>query len=227
MHKVLIADDDKVQMVRFIRILENYREKFEIILVNDGKEAIDVLKEEPVSLVVTDIQMPRMNGLVLLAYIHANFPSIPCIVITAYGTSRLKDKLPEDILRFFQKPIDVHNLAHAIIAALEQDRASGYVQGISIVSFLNLIEMEQNSCAFEIQPLDRPAGVMYFENGVLYDAEYKDFKGEAAALKLISSKIETYRFKSSFPEGIPRRIKTELRELIRNALGDAWQDEQS
>ncbi|MBU0988280.1 MAG: response regulator [Proteobacteria bacterium] len=225
MHKVLIAEDDTVQMVRFIRILEKYRDNFEVITARDGKEAIDVLKQEPVSLVVTDIQMPRMNGLVLLAYVHTYHPNIPCIVITAYGTARLKYKLPRDILRIFQKPFDVNDLAYAIMAALEQKDASGDVQGISIVSFLNLIEMEQNSCIFEIKPQNKSAGAMYFENGILYDAEFGDLTGEAAALELISAKIESYRFKSIPQEKGPRRIKAELSDLIRNALGFASEDE--
>jgi len=221
MHKVLIAEDDSDQLVRMIRILGNYRDKFEIIPVSDGKEAIDVLKEERISLIVTDIKMPRMNGMILLAYVHTYHPNTPCFVITAYGTSRLKSKLPKDILRFFQKPFDVKDLAHAIIAALERDNAGGGVEGISIASFLNLIEIEQTSCAFEIKPRNNPAGVLFFENGILFDAEFKDLKGEAAALELISSDIESYRFKPSPQEEISLQIKTMLSDLIRNALGDA------
>lgn len=225
-HKVLIAEDDSVQLARLANILKKYRDKFEIIPVSDGKAAIDVLKQEPVSLVVTDIQMPRMNGMFLLAYVHTYHPNIPCFVITSYGTSRLKSKLPKDILRFFQKPFDINDLAHAITAALERDSASGDVEGISIVSFLNMIEMEQTSCAFEIKPRDNPTGILFFEEGVLYDAKFKTLRGEAAALELISSDIESYRFKPSPQEEIPRQIKAELHDLIRNALGHADRDEE-
>ena len=218
MHKVLIAEDDSDQLVRMIRILRNYRDKFEVIPVSDGKQAIDVLKQEPVSLIVTDIKMPEMNGMILLAYVHTYHPSTPCFVVTAYGTSRLKSKLPKDILRFFQKPFDVNDLAHAIMAVLERDRAGGDVEGISIVSFLNMIEIEQTSCVFEIQPRNNPAGYLVFENGILYDAAFKNLMGEVAALKLIASDIESYRFKPALEKEVVRQIKTKLQDLIRNAL---------
>ena len=101
MDKVLLAEDDIDQLLLLTSKLKKYSDKFEVIPVSDGKEAIDVLKEEQVSLVVTDIQMPRMNGMMVLAYVHTFLPSVPCFVITAYGTSRLREKLPKDILRFF------------------------------------------------------------------------------------------------------------------------------
>ena len=61
---------------------------------------------------------------------------------------------------------------------------------------------------------------MYFENGVLYDAECGDISGEAAALELIARKISTYHFKNLPEENLNRRIKTDLEELIRNAVMD-------
>ena len=121
MHKVIIAEDDTEQLVRIAAGLKKYEDNFEIVPVRDGKEAIDVLQQDSVSLVVTDIQMPRMNGMLLLAYVHTYHPEIPCIVITAYGTSRLKSKIPKDTLRFFRKPFEVEDLAHAIMAGLRRD----------------------------------------------------------------------------------------------------------
>ena len=119
MHKVLIAEDDIDQLNLITKILGKFKDQFEVVPVSDGKQAIEILKYDRVSLVVTDIQMPRLNGMILLAYVHTYHPSIPCIVITAYGTSRLKSRLPDDLLRFFQKPINVNDLAHAILAALK------------------------------------------------------------------------------------------------------------
>ncbi len=170
MDKVLIADDDRILLKRLTRGLGNYSDKFKAILVKDGEEAIHVLKQEPVSLLVTDIQMPRLNGIILLAYMHTYHPNIPCVVTTAYGTSRLKAKLPKDILRFIQKPFEVDDLALVIMAALHRDIPRETAEGISVVSFLNMIEAEQISCIFEIQSPVKPAGAFYFENGVLYDA---------------------------------------------------------
>ncbi len=225
MDKVLIADDDRILLKRLAKGLGNYSDKFKAILVKDGKEAIQVLKQEPVSLLVTDIQMPRLNGIILLAYVHTYHPGIPCIVATSYGTSRLKAKLPKDILRFIQKPFDVDDLALVIMAALERNVPCENAEGISIVSFLHMIATEQISCILEIQSPDKPTGALYFENGVLYDAKSGDKSGEAAALELIARKMSTYQFKDLPQEKLSVQIKTDLHELIRNAVIDDLETE--
>ena len=220
MHKVLIAEDDIDQLNRIVKMLKKYREKFEVIPVRDGQEAIEVLKQEQISLVVTDIQMPRMNGMILLAYVQTYHPNIACFVFTAYGTSRLKSKLPKDLLRFFPKPVDADDLAHGIIAALERNEISKDARGISLLSFLNLIKMEETSCIFEIKSSGKPTGYMYFENGLLYEARSGELRGEAAALELLARRDASYGFDFDLHMEIPRKIKTELDELLRNALGD-------
>jgi CheY-like chemotaxis protein len=225
MDKVLIADDDRILLMRLAQGLASYSDKFKAILVKDGKEAIHALKQEPISLLVTDIQMPRLNGIILLAYVHTYHPRIPCIVTTAYGTSRLKAKLPKDVLRFIQKPFDIDDLAQVIMAALERNLPFENAEGISVVSFLNMIELEQISCIFEIQSVDKPAGTLYFENGVLYDAKCGDISGEAAALELIARKMSTYQFKDLPQEKLSVQIKTDLHELIRNAVIDDLETE--
>lgn len=225
MDKILLAEDDINQLKFYTAALKKYSDKFEVIPVRDGKEAIDVLKQEPVALVVTDIHMPRVNGMVLLAYVHTYHPDIPCIVMTAYGTSRLKYKLPQDLLKFFQKPFEVDDLAHAILAALKPDDSRKYIQGIHLLSFLNLIEMEESTCVFKIASPDKPTGALYFQNGILYDAESGDLRSEAAAIELISRKKATYGFKHLPEKEVPRTITTELQELIRNAIGSIFDDE--
>jgi len=218
MKKVLIAEDDRILSKRIAKALEKYADKIEVVLAADGKDAIDILKNDPVSLVVTDVQMPRINGMILMAYLHTYHPHTPCIVMTSYGTSRLKAKLPKDTLRIFQKPFNINGLVRAIIATLERDEPRKDEHGISIVSFLEMIQLEKISCSFEIHAPGKPTGVMYFENGVLYDAVCGKTKGEIAALELVAREMSTYRFEDLPEKKSPRRIKTDLQELIRNAV---------
>ena len=218
MEKILIAEDDRILLKMIARALQKHSHKFEVFAARDGEEAIAVLRQEPISLVVTDIQMPRVNGIILLAYVHTYHPGLPCIVMTSYGTSRLRAKLPKDLIRFFQKPINVDDLVRAIFATLERSEPRDTGQGVSVASFLDMINMEQISCTFEIHSPGKPKGVLYFKDGILYDAQCGDINGEAAAIELIGREMSTYHFKS-FPEKeVVRRIKTDLEELIRNAI---------
>jgi len=218
MSKILIVEDDRILLKRISHALEKSSDKFEVFPASNGEEAIAVLRRESISLVVTDIQMPRVNGIILLAYVHTYHPGVPCIVMTSYGTSRLRAKLPIDLIRFFQKPVNVDDFVLAIIAALERSEPTETALGVPVASFLDMINMEQISCIFEIQSPGKPTGVFYFKNGVLYDAQCGDMNGEAAAIELIAREMATYHFKN-FPEkGVARRIKTDLEELIRNAI---------
>ena len=219
MPNVLVVEDDPDQLNRLVVILRQYESHFAVIPAADGRDAIRKLRDEAVDLVVTDILMPDINGIMLLAYVHTYHPQLPCIVVTAYGTARLRSKLPDGILRFFQKPVDVHDLAHAIIAYLDQSPSLRTPTGISLLSFLGIIEMEKSSCVFEIKAPGQPKGYLYFENGVLVDARSGDLAGEPAALELIARKQATYGFNFAPPGDIPRRIKADLQDLVRNVLG--------
>jgi len=218
MDKVLIAEDDRIHLKRMIKILGKYKDKFEVVPASDGQEAIDILKEQPISMLVTDIQMPRVDGLVLLAYVNEHHPKLPCLVMTAYGTPQMKARLPKDLLRFFHKPFIIEDLARAVIDILRQTVSDDAFHGISLESFLHIIEMEQISCMLEIGSFANIRGVMFFKNGILYDAECNNLKGESAALKLIPQKIETFHFRALPVMDNARRIQTSLTELFHKAV---------
>lgn len=219
MKKVLIVDDDRILLTRIVNYLEKYQDQFEVIPVSDGQEAIGILRGQPVSLVVTDIQMPNVDGLKLLAYINNYYAYVPCFVMTAYSTSRLKAKLPDDLLRFFEKPFEIKDLADAIGAALDRDAASTPVKTVSLLNFLSIIEMYQTSCRLDIEVPNKAPGSLYFENGILYDAICGELTGETAALELLSSIKPTFLINFSSKKEIVRRIKTDLKVLISNATG--------
>ena len=115
MDTVLIVDDSAM-LVNYLQdsFLE-YRKKFNSIFANDGLEAIEILKNKDISLLVTDLQMPRIDGLGLLAYTNKYHPNIPCIVMSAHGTPTIKETLQPDILQFIEKPFTAQALAQIII----------------------------------------------------------------------------------------------------------------
>ncbi|MBC8394875.1 MAG: response regulator [Deltaproteobacteria bacterium] len=232
MERVLIVEDNPVLIKILQTGLKKYSDKFETVTARDGEEAIEVLKKEPISLLVTDLQMPRIDGLSLLAYMNDRHPEIPCIVMTAHGTQQIKDKLQQDVLRFIEKPFEIDDLVQAILPALDRDVPVGSINGISIASFMQMIEMEQKTCLFEVESPNDGKGYFYFEEGILYDAVYGDNKGLDAALKLIPLEDAKIRFKnvSKSKRKIARRIKDDLMSVIMEAMrlkdeADAGDDE--
>ncbi len=218
MDKVLIVEDDnKLQKLLQIR-LRKYKNEFEVIFADNGVEGIKILEHKNISLLITDIHMPKLDGMALLAYINDTHPNIPCIVMTAYPTPELKEKISDNIFSFFQKPFQLDELTKAIRQALERDIPDGTIKGISVASFLQMIQLEQKTCLFEVNSPDEGKGIFYFKEGIPYDAICGNLKGEEAALKIIAMEKAEIRFKNITKEKIARHIKTELMGLIMEAM---------
>ena len=218
MDLILIVDDSTMLLNYLESSFVQFEDKFEVIYAKDGMEAIEIIKSKDISLLVTDLQMPRIDGLGLLAYTHKYHPNIPCIVMSAHGTPAIIETLQSDILQFIEKPFTAEALAEAIMSALKEDRPEGSLSGISIVNFLQMIEMEQKTCLCEIESPGNPSGFFYFNGGELHHAVFGEFKGEEAAIKLIHIDNPTISFKKIPDRKIPRRINRELTGLILEAV---------
>ena len=118
MDTILIVDDSSMLINYLESSLTKYDDKFNFIFAKDGMEAIDLIKDNEISLIVTDLQMPRIDGLGLLAYVHKYHPNIPCIVMSAHGTPAIIENLQSDILQFIEKPFTADALADIITNAL-------------------------------------------------------------------------------------------------------------
>ena len=64
MANILVVDDDEILRMTLKRVLD--RDHMLVILASTAKEALSILKEEPVELIITDVKMPEMDGLTFL-----------------------------------------------------------------------------------------------------------------------------------------------------------------
>jgi CheY-like chemotaxis protein len=220
MEKVLIVDDDAQLLTIIKETLKRYRNKFSISTARDGLEAIRLLQGQSFSLVVTDLQMPQINGLVLLAYIAKNYSDIPCIIMTGHGTPTVKGLLEKEASHYLEKPFKMAELAQVILSVLDdQEIVRGTLSGISVVGFLRLIEMEMLTCLCEITTIDGDRGYFLINRGVLQNAYFGKWRAEEAALKLLKEKSVTIKFKKP-PEAnkIPNKIELDIAALLKKTL---------
>jgi CheY-like chemotaxis protein len=94
MAKVLIVDDSPVDRRLAGKLLERRRDGGEptgitVVTAENGREALDVISREMPDVVVTDLQMPELNGLELVVQVRARHPLIPVILMTAHGSEEL------------------------------------------------------------------------------------------------------------------------------------------
>lgn len=218
MDKVLIVDDDPKFLTLLESKLRKYTGQFEVLSATDGVKAIEVLKKEPVLLLVTDLVMPNVDGLDLWAYLNQHHPWIPCIVMTALENPELiefKQKVdPEDVFGYMQKPFDANELAWAIIERLDRMDEGSIATGVSVSGLLLFTELEEKSCRMEVCWDKKKEGVFYFDNGVLLDAQSNGLKGEDAALDMIGWGQVDFRFRILPDSNKTRQINRPIMSMV-------------
>jgi CheY-like chemotaxis protein/predicted regulator of Ras-like GTPase activity (Roadblock/LC7/MglB family) len=182
--KILIVDDDPTLLEHLTQSLSPYY-AFSIVTAENGAEAVEVLDREQVDLVVTDVQMPLMDGFALVSHISQHHPKLPVIVITAHASPPMEHRLNRmGIVSFEKKPIDADALANRIFDLLVGAQ-SGYLQGISIPSFLQILQADNKSCSLKVTGGDK-TGFLHLMDGQIMDAEFDGARGEEAAMAIIA-----------------------------------------
>lgn len=213
---VLIVDDEKLFLASLTEGMLEFADEFRVFTALNGQQALDVLREKEIDLVVTDLKMPVMDGFQLLAEMVGEFPGVPAIVMTAFGTSEIEKKLQQfETYGYLEKPIDYQLLAARIREGITHN-SEGHLKGIMLSSFLQLLQIEQKSCALKIKSQNRK-GVLYFSKGELVEAVYEKENGEKAAQEIVcweDAEIEIVNVNKK----IPKRIKKSLQSLLMDAL---------
>ena len=217
MDKILIVEDSHKLLKPIKMGLHNYREQFEVLTATNGQEAIKILKKGYISTLVTDLYMPKMDGLELLSYMSQHHAKVPCIVMTAFGSPEINELDKLKVYHFLEKPFDLKDLVNAITDALIQFNKGAPMDGMSVAGFLQLIQMERKTCLLEAISPQRGRGYFYFKEGQLLDAEVDAQRGDQAALTMIAWENTALHLKS-LPEGdIEPRVKMGLKSLILEA----------
>jgi len=121
MDTILIVDDEKNYPLVLSAVLQE--EGFETLTANSGHEALAVLEHSDVDLVLTDMKMPRMDGIELLEKIKENDPELPVIMMTAYGTvEKAVEAMQKGAYSYILKPFDNEQLTLYVNKAMAMYR---------------------------------------------------------------------------------------------------------
>ena len=105
MNKILIVDDELNMRLVLQAMLK--KEGYDVTTASNGMEALKILKADQMDIVVTDLKMPKLDGMGLLGEIIRDYPSIPVIIITAHGTiATAVDALKKGAFDYITKPFE-------------------------------------------------------------------------------------------------------------------------
>ena len=119
--KILIVDDNPHMCNLLVDILEIY--DYQGFKAKDGEEALSRLRNEKFDLVITDLRMPNLGGMDLLKSIKEENPSLPVVVITAFGKSDTeRDVLAARADGYLAKPFKVNEIENLLKGLLRSSR---------------------------------------------------------------------------------------------------------
>jgi two-component system, NtrC family, response regulator HydG len=116
---VLVVDDEDSILQSLSRIL--LRERFKVLTAHDGREGLDLLRKQPVNVLITDLVMPGMTGADLLKAARTIAPEVEVVVMTAYGTvENAVEAMKQGAYDFVTKPLKRAQIVGVVKRALEK-----------------------------------------------------------------------------------------------------------
>jgi two-component system response regulator AtoC len=116
--QVLIVDDEP--NLRKILAAQLSRDGYEVMLAEDGEQGLSMLREHHIDLVVTDLKMPKVDGMTLLREALKETPDLPIVMITAHGTvDTAVEALKLGAFDYLTKPFDKDEVRQVVAKALK------------------------------------------------------------------------------------------------------------
>jgi YesN/AraC family two-component response regulator len=185
--KVLIVDDEETLTWSMSKSLSKDKDKYEVIIANNGKEALALLKNNKIDLVISDIRMPDINGLDLLVKIKKEYPDTKVIIMTAYGSSDVqKEANRRGSLYYVEKPFEISDIRKIIIDLIGKKKGfQGKVFGLQLTDIIQMNCLSRVTTALTFTK-DSEKGVIYLNEGEIVHAECGEVQGTDAFYKIMS-----------------------------------------
>jgi CheY-like chemotaxis protein len=230
-HKILLLDDDQDLLEVYREMLSKLPSAPEIRVANSGARAIALLESEPFSLLVSDLNMPKMDGLQVLTIVRRRFPQLRTAVMTSLIDPQFRTRayaLGIDL--FLEKPntpqeIDIFSDCIESLLAREVDGGFRGVQSKSLMDIVQLECLSQSSSVLKITN-GSLIGRIWFENGEVIDAEAPEMQGEPAFARILAWKTGAFEILPAEPDR-PRSIHSSVHGLLLDsaqALDEAQAD---
>lgn len=185
MKTVLIVDDEAALVRSIGRYLESFPGEFKVLSALSGEEGLGVLFQRPVDVLVTDVNMPGLDGISLVRRGLEVRPELRVIVMTAFGSPELEAvALREGAMRFLNKPVDLEELRSVIqYSAMVETGWAGMVGGLDLLDLAQLIALSGKTAVVHVGCGDE-SGVLVFRERTVIHACTGEMKGEEAFFRM-------------------------------------------
>jgi DNA-binding NtrC family response regulator len=117
--KILVVDDEDIVLESCRRVLEG---RYAVVPARSVDEALEVMRREPIGMILLDIKMPGKDGMSLLRVVKEKWPHIPVIVMSGYTTAEMVEQVSRtEAATFIAKPFTPNELVEAVDKVIEKE----------------------------------------------------------------------------------------------------------
>jgi CheY-like chemotaxis protein/Tfp pilus assembly protein PilZ len=185
MKNILVVDNDPIMLHTFVGLLKSQGSFLQILSATNVQTALEALSREEVHILITGMHMSEMDAFDLLSLLGAKYPQTRVIVMTNNASSMLRTKIKQmaSVIHFDQA-LDISMLTKRIFTELQIDYG-GQVRGITLSSFLQMLELERRSCTLQITAKGK-TGTIFILDGKPAAARMGLLTGKSAALHILT-----------------------------------------
>jgi len=220
-HKILVLDDDSDWLSLCREQLAALPSAPEVLTANNAKRALALLETDKIRVLISDLKMPRMDGLQMLGIVRRRFPATRTVVLSGLEDEDYRSRayaLGVDL--FWLKTEMQRNsklfseCVESLLGQSDRDGDTGF-RGIQSKSLMDIIQMECLSRTSTVLRINRGPLVakLWLQDGELIDAECEGARGEAAFHRLLAWKTGTFE-NLPFETGHERTIRTPVNALL-------------
>jgi CheY-like chemotaxis protein len=200
--RILLVDDDPEIAWSVGRCLT--RAGFSVITCGDGAEAIPLLEAHPFDVLVTDIQMPRLNGLTLVDWVRANRPGTNVVVMTAYGSRSVqRAAVSKGVILYLEKPVDPQVLIEVLRDLGESATFVGSVEGIDLFDCIQMVLLTRGRHVLEVTGGQDQRCLLWVDNGSILHGVLGELEGTEAVQRCLAFEGGTF---ATLPWREPERV---------------------
>lgn len=222
--KILILDDDNDWLNLSRETLSALPSRPEILTANNGKRALAILDTEPVRLLISDLKMPRMDGLQILSIVRRRHPELRTVVLSALEDEEYRARAYALGVDLFWVKMEMQSNSKLFIECVEslmgRDGEPGF-RGIQSKSLMDIIQMECLSRSSTVLRITRGPLVakLWILDGELIDVDVAGARGESAFRRVLGWKAGTFENLAAEP-GRERTIFKPINALLLETAQD-------
>ena len=123
MSRILIIEDEPAIRRVLVKILSDEDKSHELFEAENGIEGINLIKKHQFDLIISDVKMPKVDGIEVLEFINSNFPETPFVMISGHGDLDMAvDSMKKGAFDYISKPPDLNRLLTTVRNALDKKK---------------------------------------------------------------------------------------------------------